>query len=441
MAYSFIKQYLQGQAFSVYPHEMICGPINCPHKRNRFVDVVARKNGKYYAFEYKSSMDPVIRAIHQLENYRLSFDYVVLLAEFPRFDLSLNTKEGKDIKKLNIQKFIELGAGVWKVEFIKIRANAFERSLIAGTFKQVSDCAPLVAHHIGIKTDDKLQTNSAKWFWLFYSALDRRSNASTFIKAKQALEKEDLFSPPKIVKLIEEVGKEQAISRIWQILREAHFPLLKDSVKGNLSHPTSIVEAAQFIGKFNYDFDLLYRAYREKVRNIKKARNMLWKDLAEQIYGMGWRSTSQFVRGMVLRSGWKFPLDDNRYLESCEFNYFMASKLGLAFKPSEYTRELGKLADEYLNGNRGIISHALWVIRKRYCKSVKFRQCHECPLFNLCFREKGDHIKVVEVIKPRLQNPIPQNKDWIKQKFLHYGSNLKTLNILPDISQKTLDCY
>jgi hypothetical protein len=91
---------------------MQCGTIGCPHKQNRFVDVVAMKGNHIYAFEYKSATDYILRAVEQVENYRQSFDFVVVVAEIPRFDISLNPTRG-----IRIKEFIQLGVGIWAVEF------------------------------------------------------------------------------------------------------------------------------------------------------------------------------------------------------------------------------------------------------------------------------------------------------------------------------------
>lgn len=123
---------------------------------------------------------------------------------------------------------------------------------------------------------------------------------------------------------------------------------------------------------------------------LAQAWQDLWRDLADNIYGLGYRSTSQFIRGMVLRSNWILPSDDDRFVESGEHNIRIASKLGLIAQPSEYKTQLSKMAADYLDGNRGIIAHALWVIRKRYCnrKILDKPECYGCPLLNYCFERR-----------------------------------------------------
>jgi hypothetical protein len=108
---SFIIEYLQMNGFIVYPTEIYCGIDNVPHYPYRFVDAAAYKEGNFYAFEFKSSGDPLCseRVFKQIENYKVSFDYVILVAEIPRkgrtgFTLNLKGKKIYDI--------LRLGAGI-----------------------------------------------------------------------------------------------------------------------------------------------------------------------------------------------------------------------------------------------------------------------------------------------------------------------------------------
>ena len=111
-SHEFIAKYLTAKGFQVYPREMLCGSVGCPFERNRLVDVAAMKDGKLYAFEYKSVGDGLMRAVKQAENYRRSFDYVVLVAEVPRYDFSLNPTRG-----VRIKEFLRIGVGLWTVQF------------------------------------------------------------------------------------------------------------------------------------------------------------------------------------------------------------------------------------------------------------------------------------------------------------------------------------
>jgi hypothetical protein len=258
---------------------------------------------------------------------------------------------------------------------------------LANLFIKISNSAPIMAHEVYSGSNGKLTSNNEMWFWLFYSVMDRRANASTFIKAKEALERERLFTPYKIVNLVKVRGERTALNKIAKILEQNNFPLLNDNIMGKLSFPKSIVDAAKFLGLYSYDFMCLYEVYVKKYNgNLKRARDSLWNDLQESIYGVGPRIASQIIRGLVLKGPWNFPLDDNKFLEKCRYNVWIAgnSRLGLIEDESEYNEKLGRFADDFLNGNRGIIAHVLWFIRKRYCNRPP--KCHECPLNNFCLR-------------------------------------------------------
>jgi len=115
--YGFLKSYLDGRGFTVYPSEIIVGLNGLPQtKEGFFVDVAAFKDGGYYAFEYKSLRDSIgsQRLLNQICNYSLSFDYVMVVAEVnengKRREASINPKRGS-----HMQQIISLGAGFWTV--------------------------------------------------------------------------------------------------------------------------------------------------------------------------------------------------------------------------------------------------------------------------------------------------------------------------------------
>jgi len=293
------------------------------------------------------------------------------------YALKLSTKnrnlhaETRDIRTLSLNQSFE---------------NTHMKEL-ANLFIRISNSAPIMAHEVYTGSNGVLTSNNDMWFWLFYSVMDRRANASTFIKAKEALERERLFAPYKIVNLVKIRGEKAALNKIAKILEQNNFPLLNDNKMGKLSFPKSIVDAAKFLGLYGYDFMCLYEAYVKKYNgNLKRARDSLWNDLQESIYGVGPRIASQIIRGLVLKGPWNLPLDDNKFLEKCRYNVWMAgnSRLGLIEDESEYNEKLGKFADDFLDGNRGIIAHVLWFIRKRYCNRPP--KCRECPLNNFCLR-------------------------------------------------------
>lgn len=274
---------------------------------------------------------------------------------------------------------------------------------IAEIFTEISKNAPIMAHEVNKNSNGSLEDNYDKWFWLFYSVMDRRSNAANFVKAKEALEKKDLFIPYKIIKLIKEKDEKTAINRIVSILENSGFPLMRDSSMGDLAFPRSIVDAAKFISKYDYNFDKLYMHHLEDSnRESHVAYKAIRKELEESIYGVGPRISSQFIRGMVLKGSWNLPLTDDKLLEKCKFNIRFASKmrLGLIEDESTYYSDLGRFADEYLGGNRAIISHALWYIRKRYCD--KKIMCDECRLAGYC----GYFLKALQ------EEPVREDLSW-----------------------------
>jgi hypothetical protein len=115
--HKILSIYLRRRGYIVYPDELKCGYLDTPHYPYRWVDVVAYRNTRFYAFEYKSSGDPISGALKQIENYRHTFDYVVIVVEVPRrgrTGISLNSKRGKKIYQI-----ISLGSGVWTLSLNK----------------------------------------------------------------------------------------------------------------------------------------------------------------------------------------------------------------------------------------------------------------------------------------------------------------------------------
>lgn len=110
--YGFLKSYLDSRGYTVYPTEIWCGSRDVPYDQNLGVDVAAWKYGHYYAFEYKSNADQLMRALKQIANYSLSFDYVVVVAEIPRYDVSVDLERGVRVKDI-----LRNGAGLWTVQF------------------------------------------------------------------------------------------------------------------------------------------------------------------------------------------------------------------------------------------------------------------------------------------------------------------------------------
>ena len=434
MNYEFLHQHLRQKGFIVYPHEIVCGSEGCQHDQNRFVDVAARKDGALYAFEYKSSADRLLRAVKQVDNYSKSFDFVIVVAEVPRSDISINPKRGVRIKEILAQ-----GAGLWTVQFIRSK-NLWQKADLAKCLIKISKVAPIEAHEVNTESTGRLRTQEDKWFWLFYSVMDRRSNAATFINAKEILKKARLFSPVQITRAVRDLGKDKTIHKITSTLTGNCFAPLKDRTMGVLAQPRSIVEAALFMAKYDFNFTNLYLAFFEKASSRAQACEMLWKAL-QDIYGVGPRIASQFIRGMVLKGGWDFPLIDDRYLEECDFNVQIAQKMGLVQDKAQFRTELGKFADTYLEGNRGILSHVIWYIRKRYCHpNLSKALCAECPVFEHCY-DNTLQWRFTEIIQPTRQQPSSANREWVEKKMLRESTHIVTMRKPPHPSQSKLSTF
>jgi hypothetical protein len=382
-------------------------------KPGRFIDLLFKNGDKYLIVEIKS---PIIKdkaiVVDQLLQYKKSFaeetgtpenkiscvlvspnGFTDELTEFCEKTGVITKTIDQDelvkaIRRLNSQKqsldqysTIDNGKLPSKADIAESRKKNLAKLLV-----EISEKAPIEAHEVNTENQGKLTSNRDKWFWLFYSVMDRRANAATFVKAKEALERAKLFAPYKVVELVSKEGEIQALRRIARILKTANFPLVNDRSQGELAFPKSIADAAKFISKYKYDFGCLYEHYVRQYGNMNVARNALWKDLQDQVYGVGPRIASQIIRGLVLKGSWQFPLDDNRFLEECRFNVWIAgqTRLGLIERDDEYYKQLGEFAEKYLSGNRGVIAHALWYVRKRFCNRPP--KCNECELASHCKR-------------------------------------------------------
>lgn len=263
--------------------------------------------------------------------------------------------------------------------------DEFGKKMLAELFKEVSSKAPIMAHEVFSGSDGKLRSDSDKWFWLFYSVMDRRANAASFINARNALDRQDLFNPRRILSLVQQMGEDEVRKRIVELLEDAEFALLVDSTSGKYAYPKSIIDAAKLIAKYDYSFDKMYLKHYERSNgNLEKTFRSIWKELTSKIYGVGPRIAAQFIRGMVLKDSWNLPLTDNSLLEKTSLNARFAGspRFSLIDVESSYESDLGKFADEYLDGNRAVLSHVLWYIRKRYCDKVPL--CYECPMTGYC---------------------------------------------------------
>lgn len=243
-----------------------------------------------------------------------------------------------------------------------------------------------------------------------------------------------------ITRAVRDFGKDKTMHKITDTLAGNCFTPLKDRTMGVHSQPRSIVEAALFMAKYDFNFTNLYLAFFEKTSSRAQACETLWKAL-QDIYGVGPRIASQFIRGMVLKGGWDFPLNDDRFLEECDFNVQMAQRLGLAHDKAQFRTELGKFADTYLEGNRAILSHVIWYIRKRYCRpKLSKALCGDCPAFEHCY----DHSlqwKFTEIVQPTRQQPLLSNREWVEKKMLRESTKIVTMRKPPHPSQTKLTAF
>jgi len=253
-------------------------------------------------------------------------------------------------------------------------------------FKNISNKAPIMAHEVNSKSDGLLKSDYDKWFWLFYSVMDRRANASLFVNAKKALENKDFFLPNEIVDYYNNTDENSTLFHILEILKENNYTPMSDSNLKELAIPKSILDSALLISKYDYSFNSLYQFIINNSKNNDiSPLDIAWEIFSQNIYGVGDRICGQIIRGLVLKSNWDIKLDNNKMLEKNKYNLEFAGKrrFGLIDDENNYNESLGKFAELYLNGNRGIIGHILWYIRKKHCWKVP--RCDNCPLSGYCF--------------------------------------------------------
>lgn len=271
------------------------------------------------------------------------------------------------------------------------------KSRVAQLFKEISSKAPIQAHKVSDKMeyDYSLNTFEKCWFWMFYTVLDKRVHASLFVYAREILEKNDLFLPQDIIKFIEKYNEQYAIDKITEYLEKNNFPLVRDATLGKFASATAIVTAAKLISNYDYSFDKMYKHHLvSNNSDFASAKNSILDELSS-IHGVGPRMVAQFVRGMVLKGNWDFKLDDDIFLEKGRFNEYFAgpARFCLIEKGDEYEEKLRNFADSYLDGNKGIGSHALWYIRKKYCGKAK--HCSICPMAGFCnYYQKSNTVKL-----------------------------------------------
>ena len=264
-----------------------------------------------------------------------------------------------------------------------------ERSLrdLANLLRWISATAPIFAHEVGSHSQE-LDSFERQWFWLFYSSIDRRGNAALFVRAKEHLESVDLFMPARLRDVYDQRGEREALRTLSTELRIAKLPLVIDLHYGRESLSKSIMDAARLVCRYNLSFGDMLNDFRQDCGSKDLGHHVVGK-LRDSVYGLGPRSAAQFVRGMVLKGPWRLPLTDGIFLEDTKYNALFAGPARLTVATEEYRKEAKAFADRYLGGDKAILSHALWFIRKRYCDKVP--QCSVCPAAGYCafFRSRG----------------------------------------------------
>ncbi len=262
--------------------------------------------------------------------------------------------------------------------------DAIAKTELAKVFERISSKAPLCAHEVSNESYESFSEESDRWFWLFYSVLDRRANAVTFVNASHILKKAESFDPKTICQEVRKKEKDLVIQQIRNILADSDFPLSSDTARRDLAMPTSIVEAALWYEKYDFISKNIRLAIEERQPDQSQWARELFDELKKDIYGVGDRIAGQIVRGFVLKDGWGWVVNIPSLLEKCDFNVTFASKarLSLLNNAESYSEDLQAFGDKYINGNYAIISHVLWYIRKRYC--VKPKKCFECPVSGYC---------------------------------------------------------
>jgi hypothetical protein len=280
---------------------------------------------------------------------------------------------------------------------------------LATILRWLSNNAPIFAHEIG-REGGRLETFNQQWFWLFYSSIDRRGNAALFVRAKEHLERRGLFHPRELTRLIAARGEQASLDQISHELTKAGVPLVVDLSVGRNSLARSILDSAKLVAEFDCDFNAMLEAFTRRESGIDIAYAAV-KQLRHEIYGMGPRSAAQFVRGMTLKGPWRnLKLTHPIFLENTKYNALFAGPARLAIAHQDFQLEARAFADKYLAGDKGVLSHSLWYVRKRYCDKIP--QCGECPMAGYCayFREIGvaQRTRESKELMPRNENNLAQ---------------------------------
>ncbi len=255
-----------------------------------------------------------------------------------------------------------------------------DKVAISIRMKKISEYAPIMAHDINEITDFNLNDDNEKWWWLVYSILDKRGNASSFYHVKEHLLRKNLFYPEDIIQHINSESDTYTLELLSTYISESGI-----STRQNIrSLAEGIFMAAKKIEKYNFNFSNIFNECKKQSINKSDLFDKIW-DFFIEIYGVGPRICSQIVRGLILKGGWDLEKSSHRLLEEQKHNIFIAKQcLSLIDDKGKFKQELLEFSMKYLDGNNAILSHILWYIRKKYMCTSKKPLCEHCPMSGYC---------------------------------------------------------
>lgn len=258
--------------------------------------------------------------------------------------------------------------------------NDYGKKNIAKSMFEISKYAPIMAHEINDEKDFQIKSNEDMWWWLIYSILDKRGNASSFYLARDHLINKKLFYPQDIIELIESKNDTFVIELMSSLLSESGI-----STRQNMeSLAKGIIEAAILLKKFKFNFENILKELQETSNNDNDLFEKIWNTFLD-IFGVGPRICSQIIRGLILKGGWNLKNNNILFLEEQKHNVFLAKQcLRLLDDKGKFKPQLQEFSDIYLNGNNAVLSHVLWYIRKRYLCTSKKPLCEDCPMSGYC---------------------------------------------------------
>jgi len=367
-----------------YPHKLKLSNFQVHLKglqENKFIDILFRikdEDKDYLIVELKKDFADE-KAVKQVLNYKKLFcrrgipqSMVVPMVAAPFVSSSVKKickKKGVEYSELDLNQIHKTRP--------RSELDDEQKKMLADELRIISNKNPLCAHEIlgmdsVVKTMEKFDDKGA-WFWLYYSILDGGGPAQTFIKGYMSLVKDGINTPQKIAELSEK-GLENAQERVLESIERGGAVLFNPGKEGNINYGKAIVKAALLLKKYDFSFDLLY----EKSSKDDNALSFLIEELANINFlkSKSSRRKKQFLRGMVLRGGWNLPVEDKFFMEKpSQSTHIMNVSRRLGIK-----EDMDEFCEKYLP-NKAVLSHALWIIGKKYCMTNAKPRC------NLCLRK------------------------------------------------------